>query len=99
MSWFEKAYVLGKRWFLEPGHDWRTWIGHSFVVLVVTWAGFLCKSEIPGITIIGFYFWRELLEQALPKLLSHKKIDVIDSWFDVFIPFVLYIVSLNLWRG
>ncbi len=87
------------RWFLAPGHSWRTWLGHGFVVLIITWVGFVAfDSHYPGVTIIGFYFWRELLEQILPRALAGRTVDVIDSWFDVFVPWVLFVASLAIWE-
>lgn len=35
MSWKDRL----RKWVLEPGNDWRTWLGHSFMVLLATATG------------------------------------------------------------
>jgi hypothetical protein len=93
----EKLYDWGYRWFLAPGRDWRTWLGHSTVVLLITWIGLWRGTHELGVSIVGFYFWSEILLQALPALIKGRKVKILDSWFDVFIPWVLFILSLGIY--
>lgn len=97
MATAKRIYDGIYRWFLAPGHDWRTWLGHSLVVLFFTWLGLLVGTHEIGVAAVGYYSLRELLDQALPKLVRGQPVDLIDSYFDVFIPWVLFVLSLSIY--
>lgn len=79
------------RW--THGEDWRTWVAHSLIALLITtiaaliaWAAGAAEPLIVGVGVsIGYYLIREL-EQILYAYVGHKPIKWLDGLGDVAIP-------------
>jgi hypothetical protein len=75
------------------GEDWRTWVAHSAIALVIAtvasliaWAGGAAEPVVVGVGVaIGYYLIREI-EQTFYAYVARKPIDWKDNLLDVAAP-------------
>jgi hypothetical protein len=77
------------RW--THGPDWRTWVAHTVLGLVIALV-FGLVGWLGWQVAIGYYLIREL-EQILYAVVARKPIDWLDAFMDVAVPSAVVLVA------
>jgi hypothetical protein len=80
------------RW--THGEDWRTWVAHSVIGLIIAFV-FGLFGWLGWQVAIAYYLIREI-EQTFYSFVSKKPIDWFDNVMDVVVPTIVVLLGVGL---